>query len=51
MRNEIWKKFGTCYLTLFPPIAEKSAHDSIFTFVKWGYGYKIKYYKICVYAT
>ena len=38
-------------LTLFMPIAAISVHDSIFTFVKWGYGYKIKYYKIWVYAT
>ena len=38
-------------LALFAPIADISVHDSIFTFVKWGHGYKIKYYKIYVYAT
>ena len=45
--DKIWKKYSTCYLTLFPPKTNIFVHSKNCTFSKKGLGHKGRCYSVC----
>ena len=45
--DKIWKKYSTCYLTLFPPKTNIFVQSKNCTFSKKGLGHKGRCYSVC----